>query len=59
MNKKEFVRELIEFARKEGASIEFDNQFGHDGFVAADGEFYCTDGFTIGYICKLIGENAD
>lgn len=54
MDKQELIKNLIEFAKSEGSSIEFDHQFGHDGFVDANGEFWATDGYSVVEICNKI-----
>ena len=38
MEKKELIRALIALAEHEGSPIEFDVQFGHNGFVDPNGE---------------------
>ena len=54
MDKKQLIRALIALAQKEGSPIEFDIQFGHEGFVDSAGEFICTDGFKVSEICHRI-----
>lgn len=54
MDKKELVRQLIEIAEKEGSNIHFDHQFGWDGFVDSNGEFWATDGHPVSEICRRI-----
>lgn len=52
--KKQLIRDLIDLAHSEGSEIEFDHQFGHDGFVDSNGEFWATDGYTVSEICNRI-----
>jgi len=54
MEKKELIRALIALAEHEGSPIEFDVQFGHNGFVDPNGEFICVDGFKVSEICRRI-----
>ena len=54
MDKKELIRALIDLAHSEGSNVEFDHQFGHDGFVDANGEFWATDGYSVVEICNKI-----
>lgn len=54
MEKKELIRALIALAEHEGSPIEFDVQFGHNGFVDSNDEFICTDGFKVSEICRRI-----
>ena len=54
MDKKQLIRTLIAFAAKEGSPIEFDIQFGHEGFVDSNNDFICTDGFKVSEICRRI-----
>lgn len=54
MEKKELIRALIDQANAEGSSIEFDHQFGSDGFVDANGMFWATDGYSVAEICIRI-----
>lgn len=54
MDKRELIKQLIELAKSEGSSIEFDHQFGHDGFVDGNGEFWATDGWSVVEICSKI-----
>ena len=54
MEKKELIRALIALAEHEGSTIEFDVQFGHNGFVDSNDEFICTDGFKVSEICRRI-----
>lgn len=54
MEKKELIRSLIEAAAAEGARIEYATQFGHAGFIDANDEFWCCDGYTIVAICSKI-----
>lgn len=54
MEKKELIRALIDQAHAEGSNIKFDHQFGHDGFVDANDEFWATDGYTVVAICNKI-----
>ena len=54
MDKRELIKALIEQAKSEGSSIEFDHQFGHDGFVDSNGEFWATDGYSVSEICNRI-----
>lgn len=54
MEKKELIRALIALAEHEGSPIEFDVQFGHNGFVNSNNEFICTDGFKVSEICRRI-----
>lgn len=52
--KKQLIRDLIDLAHSEGSEIEFDHQFGHDGFVDSNGEFWATDGYSVSEICNRI-----
>ena len=54
MEKKELIRALIALAEHEGSPIEFDVQFGHNGFIDSNNEFICTDGFKVSEICRRI-----
>ena len=54
MTKKELVKAMIEQARSEGTNIKFDHQFGYDGFVDGNGEFWSTDGWSMVEICRKI-----
>lgn len=54
MDKRELIKALIEQAKSEGSNIKFDHQFGHDGFVDANDEFWATDGWSVVEICSKI-----
>ena len=54
MDKKELIRALIDLAHSEGSNIKFDHQFGYDGFVDSNGEFWATDGYSVVGICSKI-----
>ena len=54
MAKKELIRALIDLAHSEGSNIKFDHQFGYDGFVDSNGEFWATDGYSVVGICSKI-----
>ena len=54
MDKKELIRSLIDLAHSEGSNIKFDHQFGYDGFVDSNGEFWATDGYSVVGICSKI-----
>ena len=54
MEKKELIHALIDLAHSEGSNIKFDHQFGYDGFVDSNGEFWATDGYSVVGICSKI-----